>query len=364
MVGSALVRRLAREDCEVLTVDRQTIDLKNQAQTNSWIQKNRPDAIFVAAAKVGGILANDSLPAEFLYNNMMIEANIIEAAHQAKVQKLLFLGSSCIYPTLAHQPITEDALLTGPLEPTNEWYAIAKIAGIKLCQAYRKQYGCDFISAMPTNLYGAGDNFDPNTSHVLPALIRKAHEAKIRGASSIMMWGSGAPRREFLYADDAADALVFLMQRYSDFEHVNVGSGDDMTILELAKLICSVVGFEGGIAHDISKPNGTSRKLMSGKKLKSMGWSLQTGFEEGISTAYAAFLESEASATTREIASNIPRRGHRSVARKDTLTTSPKRNSGQCLPCTWMTRSQQESIPFSLLTSTELLPNTRRSCGS
>jgi len=282
MVGSAIVRRLEREDCEILTVGRDRVDLRNQAQVNAWMAEARPDAVFLAAAKVGGILANDTWPADFLYDNLMIEANVIEAAYRNQVAKLLFLGSSCIYPKFAPQPIPEDALLTGPLEPTNEWYAIAKIAGIKLAQAYRKQHGCDFISAMPTNLYGPGDNFDLNTSHVLPALIRKAHEAKLAGADHITIWGTGSPRREFLHVDDMADACVFLMQRYSDFEHVNVGSGEDITILELAKLVCGAVGFEGRVECDTSKPDGTPRKLMSRERLKAMGWGAATSLAAGV----------------------------------------------------------------------------------
>ena len=240
MVGSAIVRRLSRENCEVLTVDRRSLDLMDQSATRSWILNKKPDAIFLAAAKVGGIVANKSYPADFLYDNLMIEANIIEAAHRAKTAKLLFLGSSCIYPKLAPQPIDEASLLTGPLEPTNEWYAIAKIAGIKLCQAYRKQFGCDFISAMPTNLYGPGDNFDLSTSHVIPALMRKAHEAKLEEKKELVVWGTGAPRREFLHVDDCADALVHLMKVYSGDQHVNVGSGEDLTIRELASLVARV----------------------------------------------------------------------------------------------------------------------------
>ena len=289
MVGSAVVRRLATEDCEVLTAGRDQLDLRRQAEVEAWMDQARPDAVILAAAKVGGILANDTYPADFLYENLMIEANIIHAAHRADVEKLLFLGSSCIYPKEAPQPIPESALLTGPLEPTNEWYAIAKIAGIKLAQAYRRQHGRDFISAMPTNLYGPGDNFDLNTSHVLPALIRKAHEAKIAGADHITIWGTGAPRREFLHADDCADALVFLLQRYSGDEHVNVGSGEDITILDLARLVCEVVGFEGEIRTDPSKPDGTMRKLMSGERLEEMGWSPQIGLKQGLSGALSAY---------------------------------------------------------------------------
>ncbi len=289
MVGSAIVRRLASEDCEILTAGRDEMDLKRQDQVEAWMAANRPDAVFLAAAKVGGILANDSFPADFLYDNLMIEANLIEAAHRNDVAKLLFLGSSCIYPKFAPQPIPEDALLTGPLEPTNEWYAIAKIAGIKLAQAYRRQHGADFISAMPTNLYGPGDNFDLDTSHVLPALIRKAHEAKVAGAESLTIWGTGTPRREFLHVDDCADACVHLMKTYSDAEHVNVGSGQDVTILELAQLVCQAVGFEGRIVTDTSKPDGTPRKLMSADRLRAMGWSPQIGLKDGNTSASAWF---------------------------------------------------------------------------
>lgn len=292
MVGSAIVRRLASENCEVLTSDRAT-DLREQSAVRDWFAANKPDAVVVAAAKVGGILANDSYPAQFLYDNLMIEANLIEASRQAQAEKLLFLGSSCIYPKMAPQPIPEDALLTGPLEPTNEWYAIAKIAGIKLCQSYRRQYGCDYISAMPTNLYGPGDNFDLNNSHVLPALIRKAHEAKKAGAESIEIWGTGSPCREFLHVDDLADGCVFLLKTYSDEDHVNLGSGKDLPIIELAQLVCDVVGFEGSITKDTSKPDGTPRKLMSGDKIAGLGWKPKIALREGIADAYRAFLEGE-----------------------------------------------------------------------
>lgn len=292
MVGSAIVRRLAREDCDVLTSERST-DLREQAAVREWFATNSPDAVVLAAAKVGGILANDRYPAEFLYDNLMIEANIIEAAYRNGVEKLIFLGSSCIYPKHAPQPIPEDALLTGPLEPTNAWYAVAKIAGIKLCQAYRRQYGCDFISAMPTNLYGPGDNFDLATSHVLPALIRKAHEAKLAGADSIAIWGSGTPRREFLHVDDLADGCLFLLKQFSGDSHVNIGSGKDIPIIELAELVCEVVGFEGAIAKDTGKPDGTPRKLMSGDMIAAMGWSPRIGLREGIADAYRAFLAGE-----------------------------------------------------------------------
>jgi GDP-L-fucose synthase len=290
MVGSALVRRLAREGCEILTASRGDADLKRQVEVEAWMSRVKPDAIFLAAAKVGGILANDRLPADFLYDNLMIQANIVEAAHRAGVGKLLLLGSSCIYPKFAPQPIMEDALLTGPLEPTNEWYAVAKIAGIKLGQAYRRQHGFDVISAMPTNLYGPGDNFDLNSSHVLPALIRKAHEAKTTGADSFTIWGSGSPRREFLHADDCADAVVHLMKTYSDAEHVNVGSGDDITIYDLAQLVAGVVGFTGHIERDLTKPDGTPRKLMSNAKLSGQGWRPKVSLTDGIEDSYHWFL--------------------------------------------------------------------------
>lgn len=299
MVGSALVRRLASEGCEIITASRAEADLRDPAQVDAFTAARRPDAIFMAAAKVGGILANDAYPADFLYDNLMIAANITNAAHRAGVGKMLFLGSSCIYPRLAPQPIEEASLLTGPLEPTNEWYAIAKIAGIKLAQAYRKQHGCDFISAMPTNLYGPGDNFDLNSSHVLPALIRKAHEAKLSGASTITIWGTGTPRREFLHADDCADACVFLMKQYSGAEHVNVGSGEDITILGLARLVCEIVGFTGDILTDPAKPDGTPRKLMSGDKLKRLGWEPSIGLRAGIANAYEHFIGLPAGASAR-----------------------------------------------------------------
>lgn len=290
MVGGAIVRRLASEGCEVLTVGRGEVDLRDQAAVRGWVERARPQAVFLAAAKVGGILANDSLPADFLYDNLMIEANIIEAAHRVGVEKLLFLGSSCIYPRMAPQPIPEDALLTGPLEPTNEWYAIAKIAGIKLAQAYRRQHGRDFISAMPTNLYGPGDNFDLQSSHVVPALIRKAHEAKATGGP-LTVWGTGSPRREFLYVEDCADACVFLMQHYSDAGHVNVGTGEDVSILELTHLVSAVVGYDGPIEQDLSKPDGTPRKLMDVGKLRAMGWQARTSLRDGLGASYRWFLE-------------------------------------------------------------------------
>ncbi len=299
MVGSALVRRLALEDCVILTANRAAVDITRQAEVERWMGEVRPQAVFMAAAKVGGILANDAFPAEFLYDNLMIEANITRAAYETGVEKMLFLGSSCIYPRYAPQPIHETALLTGALEPTNEWYAIAKIAGIKLAQAYRRQYGCDFVSAMPTNLYGPGDNYDLDASHVIPALIRKAHEAKIRGDPHFVIWGTGRPRREFLHVNDCADALVHIMKVYSESEHINVGAGKDLTILELARLICEAVGFEGEIHRDLRKPDGTPRKLMSGDKLKSLGWHPRVRLRDGLADAYRAFLEAGASLGVR-----------------------------------------------------------------
>lgn len=298
MVGSAVVRRLASEGCEVLTAGREIVDLKRQAEVEAYLRDARPDAIVMAAAKVGGILANDTYPADFLYDNLIIEANIFQAAHEAGVDRFLFLGSSCIYPKLAPQPIREDALLTGPLEPTNEGYAIAKIAGIKLAQAYRRQHGRDYISAMPTNLYGPGDNFDLQSSHVLPAIIRKVHTAKTQGHEEVIVWGTGTPLREFLHCDDCADALVFLLKSYSGDEHVNVGSGEDISILDLTRLVCEVVGFEGRIAHDLSKPDGTPRKLMSSDKLRGLGWVPRISLRNGIAETYGWFLRNVAAGTT------------------------------------------------------------------
>lgn len=294
MVGAGIVRALKSERCEIVTADRARVDLKDQAATRAWIDATKPDAVFLAAAKVGGILANDTYPADFLYDNLLIEANLIEASHRAKVSKLLFLGSSCIYPKFAPQPITEDALLTGPLEPTNEWYAIAKIAGIKLCQAYRKQHGADFISAMPTNLYGPGDNFDLQSSHVIPALMRKAHEAKAANAPTMTIWGTGTPRREFLHVDDCAAALVHLMKSYSGDSHVNVGAGDDVTILELTQTVADVVGYKGNIERDLAKPDGTPRKLMDSSKLRSLGWSPKIALRDGLASTYTWFLNNKA----------------------------------------------------------------------
>ena len=286
MVGSALVRRLEREDCDVLTVSRQDCDLRRQDHVEGWMGDNRPEVVVIAAAKVGGILANDSYPAEFLYDNLVIEANLIEMAHRIGVQKLLFLGSSCIYPKFAPQPMPEECLLEGQLEPTNQWYAIAKIAGIKLCQAYRRQYGSDFISAMPTNLYGPGDNFDLLSSHVLPALIRKFHEAKVSGASQVELWGTGRPRREFCHVDDCAAACLHLMDVYEHPEIVNIGVGKDITIAELGELVRRVVGFEGNIAYDTSKPDGTPRKLVDVSRILGLGWRPGISLEAGVRATY------------------------------------------------------------------------------
>ena len=294
MVGSALVRRLGGEACEVVTADRQTLDLRRQADVEAWVAEVKPQAVFLAAARVGGILANASYPAEFLHDNLVIETNVIEAARRAGVEKLLFLGSSCIYPRDAPQPIDEDALLTGPLEPTNEWYAIAKIAGLKLAEAYRRQHGCDFISAMPTNLYGPNDNFDLASSHALPALMRKAHEARLKGDPSMTIWGTGEPRREFMHVDDCADALVFLMRHYSADGHINVGVGDDVTISELTDLICEVVGYAGRIVRDETKPDGTLRKLMNSARLNALGWRASISLRDGLKQTYGWFLDQPA----------------------------------------------------------------------
>ncbi len=294
MVGSAILRRLAGEGCEVLTAGREAMDLIEQAQVRDWVAREKPDAMVIAAAKVGGIMANSTLPAEFLYQNLMIEANLIHAAHEAGVDRLLFLGSSCIYPKFAEQPIKEESLLTGPLEPTNEWYAIAKIAGIKLCQAYRAQYGRDYISAMPTNLYGPGDNFDLTSSHVMPALIRKAHEAKLAGADSFEIWGSGTPLREFMHVDDLADACVFLLKTYHGDLPLNIGYGSDVSIGELAELVAKVVGFTGSVTRDTTKPDGTPRKLMDSTRLHGLGWAPAIALELGIADAYRHFLAANA----------------------------------------------------------------------
>lgn len=287
MVGSAIVRLLeAKGFTNILTSTSTETDLRNQAQVNAFFEKNKPEYVFMAAAKVGGIHSNNTYRAEFLYDNLMIEANIIEASRKNEVEKLLFLGSSCIYPKMAPQPIREEHLLTGTLEYTNEPYAIAKIAGIKLCEAYRDQYGCNFISVMPTNLYGPNDNYDLNNSHVLPAMIRKFHEAKKNGSASVVIWGTGTPRREFMHVDDLADACFFLMENYNEKEFVNIGFGEDITILDLAKLVKDTVGYEGDIIHDLTKPDGTPRKLMDSSKLNGLGWKPATTLAEGIRAVY------------------------------------------------------------------------------
>lgn len=287
MVGSAIVRRLKSEGIgKLLTVDRGELDLTDQAAVRIWVANSKPDIIFLAAAKVGGIAANDRYPADFIYQNLAIASNVIDAAYRANVEKLVNLGSSCVYPKFASQPIEESALLTGPLEPTNEWYAIAKIASLKMCAAYRKQYGCDFISAMPTNLYGQYDNFHPENSHVLPALIRKAHIAKQENAASMEIWGSGKALREFMYADDCADALVFLSKYYSADEHVNLGTGKEFSIKEIAEIIMKIVGFEGALETDMSRPDGTPRKLLNSEKIEKMGWVPKTTLEQGIADTY------------------------------------------------------------------------------
>lgn len=291
MVGAAIVRRLASERCEVLVAGRDQLNLLDQAGVRAWMADYKPDAVILAAAKVGGILANDTYPADFLYENLVIETNVIEAAFRQGVEKLLFLGSSCIYPKMAPQPIPEDALLTGPLEPTNEWYAIAKIAGLKLCEAYRRQHGVDYISAMPTNLYGPGDNYDLAKSHVIPALLRKAHDAKLSGAATMTVWGTGSPMREFLHVDDAADAMVHLLKTYSGARHVNVGTGEDISILELTRMVAEVVGFEGDIVTDPTKPDGTPRKLMDVSTLFDTGWRPKYDLRSGLENAYGWFVE-------------------------------------------------------------------------
>ena len=302
MVGAAVVRRLRGEggrsgedrpgeDCEVLTADRAVVDLTRQREVEDWLADQRPEVVVVAAARVGGIVANDTQPADFIYENLAIETNVIEAAHRAGVAKLVFLGSSCVYPRAAPQPMSEDALLTGPLEPTNQWYAIAKIAGIKLCQAYRRQHGSDFIAAQPTNLYGPGDNFNLRSSHVIPALIRKVHEAKTAGAENVEIWGTGKPRREFLYVDDLADALVFLLKHYSGEAHINVGTGRDLTIAELAETVCEVVGYAGALRYDTTKPDGTPRKLLDVARLTALGWRARTDLEAGLRRTYRWYLD-------------------------------------------------------------------------
>jgi len=293
MAGSAIARRLAREGCEMVTVGHGELDLRRQAEVRAWMAAQRIDAVFMAAATVGGILANSTRPAEFLYDNLAIEANVIEAARQTGVKKLLFLGSSCIYPRLAPQPMREEMLLTGALEPTNEWYAIAKIAGIKLCEAYRRQYGCDFVSVMPTNLYGPGDRYDAEGGHVVAALIMKIHAAKVAGSPAVELWGSGTPKREFLYSEDLADACVFVMKHYSG-DFLNVGTGREMTILELAESIARIAEWKGAFTFDRSKPDGMPRKVMDVSRLAALGWSAPTDFENGMREAYRWYVENVA----------------------------------------------------------------------
>ena len=291
MAGSALVRRLADEGCTVLTVARASLDLTDQSQTESWLAANKPDAVFLAAGMVGGIYANDTYPADFIADNLAIGLNVIRGSFRAGVKKLLALGSSCIYPKLAPQPMTEEALLTGPLEPTNEWYAIAKIAAIKLCEAYRKQHGADFISVMPTNLYGPGDNYHPDNSHVPAALIRRFHEAKMAGAPTVTVWGTGTPRREFLSSDDLADACVFVMKHYSAPGFLNIGTGRDVTIAEFAEIVREVTGYKGKITCDTARPDGPPQKLLDVSKLKALGWAPKIPLREGLAAAYADFLK-------------------------------------------------------------------------
>ena len=302
LVGSALIRRLQREGCELLTAPRESVDLRRPDQVERWMAGAKPQAVFLAAARVGGIYANDTRPAEFIYDNLMIQSNVVEASRRAGVEKLMLLGSSCIYPRLAPQPIPEAALLTGPLEPTNQWYAVAKIAGIKLGQAYRRQYGCDFISVMPTNLYGPGDNFDLMQSHVVPALMVKAHAAMRARAPAIEVWGTGAVRREFLYVDDAADGMVFLMQNYSDEAIVNLGPGSDVPIVDLVDLICKVVVYKGGVQFDASRPDGVPRKMVDTAFAASLGWRARTPLREGLTATYRWYLDNIAPEQRRAVA--------------------------------------------------------------
>ena len=290
MVGSAIVRRLVACDCDLITAGREQADLERQDQTERFLTATKPAVVVVAAAKVGGIHANNTYPAEFIANNLAIALNTIHGSYKAGVKKLLFLGSSCVYPKLARQPIGEEELLTGQLEPTNEWYAVAKIAGIKLCQAFRRQYGADFISLMPTNLYGPGDNYHPDDSHVLPALIRRVHEAKREGAPTVTVWGTGSPRREFLFVDDLADACVFVLEHYSGESHLNVGSDEEVTIADAAKLIAEVIDYRGKFAFDTSRPDGTPRKLLDSSKLIEMGWRARTSLREGLKLTYSDFI--------------------------------------------------------------------------
>ncbi len=290
LAGSAIVRRLASEGCEVLTVDRRTLDLRQQEPTERWLAQHRPDAVINAAGQVGGIYANDTFPADFIFDNLAIGLNVIDGAYKSGVKKLLALGSSCIYPREASQPMKEEALLTGPLEPTNEWYAVAKIAAIKLCEAYRKQHGADFISVMPTNLYGPGDNYHPDHSHVPAALIRRFHEGKLKGASSVTVWGTGRPRREYLCSDDLADACIFVMKHHSDKSFLNVGTGKDITVAEFAELVREVVGYKGEIVYDVTRPDGPRQKLLDTSRLTALGWTPKIPLREGLAAAYRDFL--------------------------------------------------------------------------
>jgi len=294
MAGSAILRRLVRENCEVITATRHELDLLRHADVEAWMEEKKPEVVFHAAATVGGILANSTRPGEFLYENLLIACNVIDAAKRTGVKKLLFLGSSCIYPRLARQPMREEDLMTGPLEPTNEWYAIAKIAGIKLCQAYRRQYGCDFISVMPTNLYGPGDRYDLDGGHVVAALIMKIHAAKVGGSSAVELWGSGTPQREFLFSEDLADACVFAMKNYSEETFLNVGTGREMTIRELAENIASVIGWRGHFTFDRTKPDGMPRKVMDVSRINALGWTAKTEFEAGLNEAYQWYLANAA----------------------------------------------------------------------
>lgn len=293
MVGAAIVRRLQQIDCEILTVGRDAVDLRRQDETEAWLAANKPDAVFVAAALVGGIKANAAKPAEFIYDNLAIEMNVVNGAWKAGVAKLMFLGSSCMFPKLADQPIVEETILEGPLEPTNQWYAIAKIAGMMLCQAYRRQYGCDFITAIPTGLFGVGDNFDPDAGHVIPGQIRKVHDAKAAGRPTVEVWGTGSPEREFMYVDDAADGLVFLMERYSAEEPINVAGGEIVTIRRLVEMVRDVCGWSGEFVYDTSKPDGMPRKALDGRKLTAMGWTPKLGVLEGLRRTYEWFQKGD-----------------------------------------------------------------------
>ena len=291
LVGGAIAKRLSRENCTIVTIDRDELDLRDQVGVKKWLEKEKPSIIILAAAKVGGIVANSTQPADFLYDNLVIETNIIKAAHEIEVKKLLFLGSSCIYPRDAKQPMVEEELLTGPLEKTNESYAIAKISGLKMCEAFRTQYGCDFISAQPTNLYGEGDKFDPEMGHVIPALMVKAHKGKLNNSPKLNVWGSGTPKREFLYIHDLADALVHLLKNYSGKSHINIGTGEEFSIKQLAEKICDVVGVQGELVFDTTKPDGSPRKLVNNSRLAEMGWKSKTSLDEGLAKTYKWYLD-------------------------------------------------------------------------